>query len=193
VAVASDHGFLPVSRELRPNAVLREAGLVELDAKGKVKAWRAWFHADGGSTALHVHEGESPALVARVKTLFEARLRDPKQGLRGLLDAAAIERLGGAAGPALVLDAREGFYFTDEVPGAWSQPAKDTTRGYHGYAPDRPEMHATLVMAAPGVAPRGHLGVVPMTSIAPTLARYLGLTLAPEAGTPLAVGATGSR
>lgn len=187
VAVVSDHGFLPVAAELRPNAVLREAGLVTPDAKGKVASWRAWFQVDGGSAALHLREGEPPALAERVRRLFEPKPGQPREGLRAVLDRAAIERLGGPAEAVLVLDAREGFTLDDVVSGSWSQPAKPATRGTHGYAPDRPEMHASLVMAGPGVAPKGHLGVVPMTSIAPTLARYLGLALAPEAGAPLPV------
>jgi predicted AlkP superfamily pyrophosphatase or phosphodiesterase len=187
VAVVSDHGFLPVTHELRPNAVLREAGLLSVDAEGKVKQWRAWFHVSGGSAALQLREGEDAGLASQVRALFEPRLRDAAQGLHALLDASAIERLGGAAGSALVLDARSGFYFTADASGPWSAPAAQSVRGYHGHAPDRPEMQAALLMAGSGVMARGDLGVVPMTSIAPTLARYLGLSLAPEASPPLPV------
>src|SRR5207237_2125757 len=35
VFVVSDHGFLPVSRELRPNVRLRKLGLLEADADGR--------------------------------------------------------------------------------------------------------------------------------------------------------------
>src|SRR5207302_235431 len=36
VFVVSDHGFLPVSRELRPNVRLRKLGLLEADADGRI-------------------------------------------------------------------------------------------------------------------------------------------------------------
>jgi hypothetical protein len=185
VAVTSDHGFLPVTHELRPNAVLRDAGLLRVQ-DGKVAEWRAWFHPSGGSAALRLRPGE-PGLLARVRALFEPRLDDPEQGLQALLDAAAIERLGGPAESELVLDARAGFYFTAEAKGPWSSPSAQDVRGYHGHAPDRPEMHAALVMAGEGLAARGDLGLVPMTSIGPTLARFLGVSLAPEASPPLPV------
>ena len=82
----------------------------------------------------------------------------------------------------LVLDAREGFEFSGSPRGPWSEPAKK--KGQHGYAPIRESIRAGLVISGPGVA-RGSLGVVPMTSIAPTVARHLGIELSPLAAEPL--------
>jgi hypothetical protein len=46
-------------------------------------------------------------------------------------------------------------------------------------------MKASLVMAGPDVPRVGDLGVVPMTRIAPTLARWFGVQLSPDADAPL--------
>ena len=48
-------------------------------------------------------------------------------------------------------------------------------------------MYASFVRRAPGLERKGDLGVVKMTAIGPTLARYLGISLGPEADTPLAL------
>ncbi len=185
-AVVSDHGFLPVERELRPNALLREAGLIEVDEEGEVTSWRSAFHQDGGSTALYLAEpgaADAAALVERVRGLLAPRAADPASGLREILGPERIAELGGPAEAALVLDAESGFRFVDAAVGEWSAPT--TSRGHHGFAPDRPEMHAALIVRAPGLAHRGDLGIVPMTAIAPTVAAWLGLALAPEASAPL--------
>jgi predicted AlkP superfamily pyrophosphatase or phosphodiesterase len=182
VAVVSDHGFLPVSRTIRPNTALREAGLIDLDEKGKVKAWRAIFHSSGGSAALHVADDAPPGTLERVKELMAARAADPESGIRDVLDAAAVVRLGGVDSP-LVLNAREGCSISHTSAGEWHVPP--TSKGSHGHAPDREEVQASLVLCGPGFRGRGDLGVVPMTSVAPTLARVLGLTLDPAAGPPL--------
>ena len=42
-----------------------------------------------------------------------------------------------------------------------------------------------LIAAGPGLARSGNLGTVPMTRIAPTLARYLGVTLSAQAAEPM--------
>jgi predicted AlkP superfamily pyrophosphatase or phosphodiesterase len=183
LAVVSDHGFVAVQRELRPNVLLRQAGLVEVDEKGKVKSWRAWFHSDGGTTALHLRDGGDTAAVERVKEIFRPLVNDPASGLQEVLESYRIAALGGAAEVALVLDARDGFTFSNTATGEWSAPT--TLKGNHGYAPDRPAVYASLLIAAPGLYLKGDLGMIQMTSIAPTLAAWLGLQLAPEAGPPL--------
>ncbi len=185
VAVVSDHGFLPVERKLQPNRVLKEAGLLSLDPEGKVRDWRAYFQAQGGSAALVLRDAADAALPERVRGLFAPYLAAPAGGLRAILGAEEIAAHGGSAGFALVLNAREGFMFGNGAVGPWSVPAED--KGAHGFAPDRTELHAALLLAGPGLLRRGDLGVVPMTAIAPTLAAYLGLELSPKATTPLPI------
>ena len=182
VAIVSDHGFLPVRQAIRPNTLLREAGLLEVGENGKIASWQAVFQAAGGTSFLHVKEGAPEGVVARVRAALAPRLADPASGIRNVLDHAAIEAMGGIDVP-LVLNAREGFMFVDGAVGDFQAPA--TVKGTHGYAPDREEMQASLILNGPGVRSRGDLGVVSMTRVAPTVARVLGLALDPQAGAPL--------
>lgn len=184
VVVVSDHGFVPVARELRPNTLLRRAGLLEVDGAGRPTSWRAQFGAHGGTALLHLAEPGDTGTLAAVRRLFEQRAAEPGAGLRAVLGAPEIAALGGdpAANP-LALDAREGFHFGDAAEGDWGVPARQ--RGHHGHAPVRPEMESALIVAGPGLTARGDLGTVSILRIAPTLARYLGLELAAEAGEPL--------
>jgi predicted AlkP superfamily pyrophosphatase or phosphodiesterase len=182
VAIVSDHGFLPIETNLRPNAVLRQAGLLQVDDKGKITSWQAVFQSSGGTASLRLADGAPADLLPRVRALFEPRLADPASGLRDILDADAVRALGGVDAP-LVLNARERFYFQNAATEEWLAPA--TSKGGHGYVPDRDELHASLILAGPGSARRGDLGVVPMTRIAPTLARALGIELSPQADQPL--------
>lgn len=186
-AVVSDHGFLPVSRALKPNVVLRRAGLLEVDEEGKVRSWQAYFHASGGSAALHLQPGADPALADQVAELFRPYVEDPAGGVRAILGRERIAELGGTAEAALFLDARQGFRFLGDASGEWSEPSDD--KGHHGHAPDpdREGLYASFLVTAPELTRKGDLGVIPMTRVAPTLARYLGLQLAPQAGEPLEV------
>jgi predicted AlkP superfamily pyrophosphatase or phosphodiesterase len=181
--VVSDHGFLPVARMLRPNVLLREAGLMTVDAAGKPIDWRASFDANGGSAALRLKDRRDEDALARARALFMARLADPDSGIERILGPAEIASRGGDAGADLVLDARKGFYFTSALDGEYLTPS--TSRGHHGFAPDRPEMNASFLAMGPGLAKKGDIGLVRMTAIAPTLARYLGVSLGPEADAPL--------
>jgi predicted AlkP superfamily pyrophosphatase or phosphodiesterase len=181
--VVSDHGFLPVARTLRPNVLLRQAGLITVDAEGKPTDWRASFDANGGSAALRLKDRNDADARERARALFAPRLSDPESGIERILDPAEIAARGGDGGAEFVLDARKGFYFTSALDGEWSTAS--SSRGYHGYAPDRPEMNASLLVLGPGLTKRGDIGTIRMTAIAPTLARYLGVSLGPEADAPL--------
>jgi predicted AlkP superfamily pyrophosphatase or phosphodiesterase len=181
--VVSDHGFIPVSRQLRPNVLLREAGLITLGEDGKPKGWRTSFDVNGGSAALRLKDPADEDALARARAIFDAKWREPGSGIHRILGRSEIAALGGAEEGALVLDAAAGFYFSGALDGQWSSPG--SSRGTHGYAPDRPEMYASFLAMGPGLAKRGDLGVIRMTEIAPTLARYLGISLGPEAAAPL--------
>jgi hypothetical protein len=65
-----------------------------------------------------------------------------------------------------------------------------TTKGGHGYDPAFPELRSSLVMAGPDVPPAGDIGTVAMIRIAPTIARWLGVRLSPQAADPLVLAAS---
>jgi predicted AlkP superfamily pyrophosphatase or phosphodiesterase len=183
-AIVSDHGFLATGTFLRPNALLREAGLLTLNDQQKVTSWKAFFHASGGSAALHLKDPNDAATLERVRVLIAAKAKAPASGIRDVLGPDQIRTLGGAELP-MVLNAREGFYFQNSALGEWIEPG--TNKGGHGHAPDRAELHATLILNGPGLKKKGDLGVVRQTQIAPTLAQYLGISLSREADAALPV------
>ncbi len=179
--VVSDHGFLPTRTYLHPNARLRDAGLLTLDEKGKVKSWRAIFWTQGGSALLRLADPRDAATLERVRAIFAAEAARPDSGIDALLDAKQVEALGGdPERTPFALDAKPEFSFAFSPSGDWATPAIDVAG--HGFAPTHPELAASLVLAGPGLARHGDLGSVPMTAIAPTLARYLGVKLDPRAG-----------
>ena len=177
-AVVSDHGFLPVSQSLKPNVLLREAGLLKLDAKGKVEEWQTYFQTDGGSAALHLKDPKDSATLERVRTLFAPKAAANGSGIRRVLDAREVEAYGGGAETPLVLSAEAGFSFVSAADGAYASPP--AYKGTHGHAPDREELQAALVLTAPDLKKTGDLGVVRMTSIAGTSPAFLASTSRPR-------------
>jgi len=182
-AVVSDHGFLAVNRALRPNVLLKEAGLLSVDEQGKTREWRAWFHVNGGCATLRLHDPQDAETLRRVRALVDAKKAEAGSGIGRVLGPDEIKAMGGDPAAALALDAADGFHFVGSLDGPWSAPSE--SRGYHGFAPDRREMQASFLVMGPGLARKGDLGIIKMTQIAPTLARWLGVSLGPEADAPL--------
>lgn len=182
IVVVSDHGFAPTSEQLQPNAVFARAGLIDVDANGRVTGWRAWFHSEGGAGFVFLRDPSDVALLARVRTLVDGLAADPANGIASVWSRADLDRLGADPRPSLGIGMRSGFY---SAMGLDATRVATRSRGGHGFDPQLPELRASLILTGPGLGGRGTLGTVRMTQVAPTVARLLGLTLDTKADAPL--------
>jgi predicted AlkP superfamily pyrophosphatase or phosphodiesterase len=184
VFIVSDHGFAPVEHDLNIFVPFVEAGLIQLDAAGKVTGWDAAPWVSGGSAAVILARKDDAALRAKVADLLAKLAADPQSGVGKVLDRAGIAAMGGNAGADFFVDAKIGYDIESRLKGPLvSTPGAN--KGMHGYFPDHPEMRATLIIAGPGVPKHGSLGEVDMRDIAPTVAKVLNVGLPSAAGKPL--------
>jgi predicted AlkP superfamily pyrophosphatase or phosphodiesterase len=181
VAVVSDHGFAPVTRQVNLGKAFVEAGLVTLDSQGKVAAWEAIPWNTGASAAVVLAHPEDAALKAKVAALLAKLAADPASGVAKVIDKAGIEARGGGQASFWV-DYRIGYYAGTNFTGALVTAAKN--KGAHGYFPENKEMRAAFLIMGPGVK-KAKLGEIDMRDIAPTLARILGVPLPAATGKPL--------
>lgn len=179
VAIVSDHGFLPVTTQLQPNAALKQAGLLTVGARGNVATWRAYFHSSGGSGFVYVKDA---ADRPRVQQLLMDMKKDPANGIREVWTAEGLAAKGSHPDAAFGLDVVDGFY-TGGDHDVLVKPA--TSKGGHGFDPARPALYSSFILAGPSVPARGSVGVIRMTQIAPTLASILDVTLSPAAAQPV--------
>lgn len=184
IVVVSDHGFLPYENVLKPNALFKQEGLIQVNAAGRITSWDAWFYSAGGSGFVVLEEGADEALRQRVGNLLTTLAADPANGIDAVLDRAALDARGAEPRASFALTMRSGF----STSGGHDVLLEATPRrGSHGYDPTHPELHASLIMSGPDVPKAGSLGVVRMTQIAPTIARWFGLSLSPDVDDPLPV------
>jgi predicted AlkP superfamily pyrophosphatase or phosphodiesterase len=183
LVVASDHGFAPVQRTVNPAVLLRRAGLFTLDAKARVKSWDASVLPCHGAAYVYLARPGDVALQAATLDVFEAAVRAGKSGIARILRQPEIQAIGGDPTAFLALEAELGTSF------AGSKTDYDTPPPYaatHGYAPEHPEMQASLLLFGPNV-PHGALSAARLIDIAPTVAAWLGLDLPGTDGKPLEV------
>ena len=184
--VASDHGFADVNRLVRPGALLRQAGLIQLDDKGKVSAWSASVLPNGGSLYVYLKDPNDPKLQAATLKVFEDKARERDGGIGRVLQQRDISALGGDPDAFLALDAAPNTTFGAGYSGDFDAPI--TVKAMHGYDPERPEMKASLLLFGPNVA-KGKLTDARLVDIAPTVAAWLHLPLSAVDGKVLQNGA----
>ena len=183
VAIVSDHGFTAVNREINLPRAFVDAGLISLDAQGKIASWDAIPWAAGGSAAVILARPEDGELKAKVAALLDRLKADPANGIEEVYGAEELARRGGFP------EASFGISYRLDTTGPAARPlsqalvAPAVQKGTHGHAASHPELYSTFIIAGPGVAKGRDLGVVDIRAIAPTLANILGVKL-PDAEQP---------
>ena len=177
VAIVSDHGFLPVDRELSLGVSLRAAGLISFatDTSSAPDDWSAAPWTAGGSVAVMLKDPADTAIRRRVGAMLDSLASDTTDGIAAVVDADSLRALGGFPGATYLVGLRRGFTSGSRTRGPLVAPSK--VRGNHGYLPDVPEMRASFFIVGPGVPAGRSLGEIDMRDVAPTLARLLGIRL----------------
>lgn len=182
LVVVSDHGFARYSQRVRPGILLREKGLITADERNRVTDWKAVVLSSGGTAYLYVRD---PADHETRRTLVEAfrpRAGQPGSGIGRLYTQEEIRELGGDPEAFLAIEAAEGFAITGGYTGDYI--SQSTSAAGHGFDPRRRDMEASLLIYRPGIAP-GEIQGARLIDVAPTVARWLGLTLHKAEGKPL--------
>ncbi len=169
ILIVSDHGFLPAERAMSLNALLMQAGLLDVERK----TWQAAAYDTGGSSAIMVRDPGDTATSAKVKAVIAAAAKNPDYGIGRVLTHDEVVARGGISTALLMVEPKSGWRFvggrkvTTLVPGT----------GAHGQFPDQPALRSSFILMGPGVAAGRKLGVIDMRQIAPTIGRILGVKL----------------
>src|SRR5688572_10041748 len=186
VVVVSDHGFLPVTRDIRPNVRLRRRGLLRLGADGALAEAEARFVMNHGAGWIYALGGGDHARLAR----------DLKAELGALEGVSAVwtpDEYASVGLPApadnarsgdLLLEAAPGYMLSDELRGD-DEHGAPRYRGTHGQRPDHADNHALFVAAGRGIKRGVTLGRITSRDLAPTLTSLLDLPPAPAEGRAL--------
>jgi predicted AlkP superfamily pyrophosphatase or phosphodiesterase len=188
VALVSDHGFAPVDREINLFRAFIDAGLMRLDAQGKVAGWDAVPWISGGSIAVVLAHPDDAALQEKVARLLERLRADPANRIAAIISRAEIRRRGGNPMADFYLDLGPGMMAASFDGAQAPLLAPSHYKGMHGYFPGNPQMRSTFLLMGQGIPQDYDMGIVDMRAIAPTLAHMLGVQLAGAEARPVLLG-----
>jgi predicted AlkP superfamily pyrophosphatase or phosphodiesterase len=183
VVVVSDHGFLPVSKEIRPNVRLRRRGLLRVGADGALAGGEARFVMNHGAGWVYALGDGDPLRLARDLRGELASL----EGVTGVWTPDEYEALGlptpreNARAGDLLVEAAPGYMLSDEARGD-DEHGPPRYRGTHGQRPHHEDNHALFVAAGRAIKPGATLGRIASRDVAPTLTALLDLPPAPAEG-----------
>jgi predicted AlkP superfamily pyrophosphatase or phosphodiesterase len=183
IFVVSDHGFLPSTREIRPNVHLRRLGALRVEPDGRLTG-EARFVMNHGAGALY-------RLGADARGLDDlAREIGKMEGVSAVWTTADYAALG-LPTPGdhrqvadVMFEAAPGYSFGDLATG---QDAHGPPKylGTHGQRPAYADNAAFFLAAGAGIARGRELATIRSRDVAPTVAQALGFTMEPVEGAVL--------
>lgn len=176
ILVVSDHGFKSYQHSIRPNALLREKGLLR-EKNGELDC-DAWVIPEGGTAMVYVtRETLRSGTLKQLQSIFS---KIP--GIQRVILPADYsqfdypQHVPGGRMAEMVLVAAPGYAFDGETKGeSVVDVSTGATPGTHGYLNSDPDMHAIFVAWGAGIRPGVHLGQVRTVDIAPTIAYLLNV------------------
>ena len=188
IAVVSDHGFASIDTAINLYRPFIDAGLVTIDAGGKISGWEATPWATGGSFAIVLAHPEDAALRGKVGALLDRLAANPAAHIAQVITGPAIAAMGGNPRAAFYVNLKIGAAAAPFISAGLPLTLPSSAyKGMHGYFPGAPEMRSTFMIAGPGIAKARDLGEIDMRAIAPTLARAMGAVLPGAEKPPLPV------
>ena len=179
VFILGDHGFADYGRVIHLKTIFDEEHLsnqVEIQAEGGQAAIYL-RPSNNGSSSTDANSQNNRLSMGRLQARVISVLQKHSKGLYQILDRGKLKRLNAYPFAFCAVETPPGTIFD----GQGEDTAKDlvevlhTTKGAHGYLPDRPEMRAGLIIWGKGVSPKNDLEDVSMVDIAPTAAAALGI------------------
>lgn len=181
VLIVSDHGFFTIEKVIQPNIAMRDAGLIEVSG-GEIIRRDAFALSQGGAAAVYVFDRSRATEIATQLAEQLGQL----EGVERVITSDEFNAVGQPTArenrwaPDLWLAAEDGYVFWhglegDEVIVDQLPPGAPSYIGMHGYLPDHPRMHGSLIASGAGIRQGVRLDMVSNLDVAPTIARLLGI------------------
>jgi predicted AlkP superfamily pyrophosphatase or phosphodiesterase len=149
--VVSDHGFSSLTHRVNLLIPFIQAGLITMvhdaDSPPQVTGWTAEPWLAGGMAAIMLRDPGDKATENKVRDLLQRLQADPNNGIAAVLDAEAVRQRAAFPGASFLVVMRPGYHAANATGG--DMVADVTGHGGHGFAPDEPDMHASLVYVRP--------------------------------------------
>ncbi|WP_421382299.1 alkaline phosphatase family protein [Bacillus salacetis] len=184
IVALGDHSALDESKAIKPNVLLKQEGLLHVNAQGKVTDWKAYCKSCDGSAYIYVKDPNDQETMKNVKDLLFKLIKDKKNGLENILTGKEAGERGADETCAFMLEASLDFYITEGLQGSYLDeitPEDVETGKYtfasHGYSPAKPDYETILMAYGKGIKEGSEIPSMNLIDEGPTFARLLGLDL----------------
>jgi predicted AlkP superfamily pyrophosphatase or phosphodiesterase len=184
IIILGDHSSLDENKIICLNVILKDKGYIKLSDNGKVIDYKAIIKSCDGSAYVYLKDKKDNKLAEEVYAVLE-EFNKENSCMEAVYSSEEASRLGADPNCSFMLEARRGYYFTEEIQGESIKEVKKEeigqkphrTRATHGYSPFK-ENYTTVFMASgSGISTGQEIEEMRLVDEAPTIAELLGIKL----------------
>lgn len=175
--ITADHGFITYTKTIQPNVLLKQAGYIKAFGSKPLER-KVWSFSQGVAYIYVLDMPNQKKILEDITPKLAAM-----EGVEEVIPETDFAKYGlklpseDSRMPDLILSAKDGYYFGNNVAGEDLIATSDTPKGAHGYSPSHPLMDASFVIAGPRIKPGTVLDLISNTDVAPTAAHLLGVEM----------------
>lgn len=175
--IVSDHGFITYDKLIQPNVLFKKEGLIKALGSKPLER-KVWSFSQGVAYIYILDQPNKEALLKDLTPKLQAM-----EGVQDVIHEKDFHQFGMLTSledkrmPDLILSAKEGYYFSNNVGGDEIIVPTDKPKGAHGYSPNHPLMDASFIISGAKVKSGVVLDRVSNTDVAPTIAKLLGVEM----------------
>lgn len=183
LVLLGDHDQLPVHSFIRLNQYLLEKGFIRCNKKGRILSYDAIAKSCDGSSYIYLKDKHNLELMKQIQSLLNDLQSLPPYPIEKCLSGEEASSMGADDLCAFMLEAKEGYYFIDDLSGELIEPVHSENVGImphhvhsaHGYLTSKADYTTFFMASGPLIKPNFILPEGELVNHAPLLAYLLGL------------------
>lgn len=183
LVLLGDHDQLPVHSFIRLNQYLLEKGFIRCNKKGRILSYDAIAKSCDGSSYIYLKDKHNLELMKQIQSLLNDLQSLPPYPIEKCLSGEEARSMGADDLCAFMLEAKEGYYFIDDLSGELIEPVHSENVGImphhvhsaHGYLTSKADYTTFFMASGPLIKPNFILPEGELVNHAPLLAYLLGL------------------
>ena len=183
LVLLGDHDQLPVHSFIRLNQYLIEKGFIRCNKKGRILSYDAIAKSCDGSSYIYLKDKHNLELMKQIQSLLNDLQSLPPYPIEKCLSGEEASSMGADDLCAFMLEAKEGYYFIDDLSGELIEPIHSENVGImphhvhsaHGYLTSKADYTTFFMASGPLIKPNFILPEGELVNHAPLLAYLLGL------------------
>lgn len=179
IVVLGDHSSLDEDKVINLNVIFKENALINTNSNGKIIGYKALLKNCDGSAYVYIENDDMETLNKVKKLIYDFNKKF--NCIEAVYSKEEAEELGADSNCMLMLEARKGYYFQDDMEGESLVKIKEGDSRYtlatHGYLPFKKDYTTVFIAKGKGIREGVMIDTMDLIDEGPTMASLLGVEL----------------